>query len=112
MQETRDYVPKLIAAALIAKSPTRYGFEAPDPIEPFPLDSVILSGGTGLDLIARLADVSLESMRELNPHLLRLVTPPGESYAVRVPAGSAEIVRARYAEVPAAPRAAGARGKV
>lgn len=106
VQETRDYVPKLIAAALIAKSPTRYGFEAPDPIEPFPLDSVILSGGTGLDLIARLADVSLESMRELNPHLLRLVTPPGESYAVRVPAGSAEIVRARYADVPVAERSA------
>ena len=106
VQETRDYVPKLIAAALIAKSPTRYGFEAPDPIEPFPLDSVMLGGGTGLDLVARLADVSLESMRELNPHLLRLVTPPGESYAVRVPAGTAEIVRARYAEVPTAERSA------
>ena len=106
VQETRDYVPKLIAAALIAKSPTRYGFEAPDPIEPFPLDSVMLGGGTGLDLVARLADVSLESMRELNPHLLRLVTPPGESYAVRVPAGTADIVRARYAEVPTAERSA------
>ena len=112
VQETRDYVPKLIAAALIAKSPTRYGFESPDPIEPFPLDSVVLSGGTGLDLVARLADVSLESMRELNPHLLRLVTPPGESYAVRVPAGTAELVRARYAEVPAAERSAVAVHKV
>ncbi|MBL0178878.1 MAG: LysM peptidoglycan-binding domain-containing protein [Gemmatimonadetes bacterium] len=112
VQETRDYVPKLIAAALIAKSPTRYGFEAPDPIEPFPLDSVVLSGGTGLDLVARLADVSLESMRELNPHLLRLVTPPGESYAVRVPAGTAEIVRARYADVPLAERSAVATHKV
>lgn len=112
VQETRDYVPKLIAAALIAKSPTRYGFEAPDPIEPFPLDSVVLGGGTGLDLVARLADVSLESMRELNPHLLRLVTPPGESYAVRVPAGTAELVRARYAEVPASERSAVAVHKV
>jgi membrane-bound lytic murein transglycosylase D len=106
VQETRDYVPKLIAAALIAKSPVRYGFEAPDAVEPFPLDSVVLSGGTGLDLVARLADVSLETMRDLNPHLLRLVTPPGERYPVRVPAGTAEVVRARYNEVPAAERSA------
>ncbi len=112
VQETRDYVPKLIAAALIAKSPERYGFQAPDAVEPFPLDSVVLSGGTGLDLVARLADVSLESMRELNPHLLRLVTPPGERYAVRVPAGTAEVVRARYAEVPLAERSAVAMHKV
>jgi len=104
--ETRDYVPKLIAAALIAKSPTRYGFEPPAEIAPFPLDSVLLRGGTGLDLVARLADTTVEALRELNPHLLRLVTPPGGTYAVRVPAGMSETVLARYEAVPEAERVA------
>lgn len=106
VKETRDYVPKLIAAALIAKTPERYGFQAADPGDPFPLDTVVLPGGTGLDLVARLAKTSLDGMRELNPHLLRQVTPPGDGYAVRVPAGSAEMVLARFADVPEAERAA------
>lgn len=106
VQETRDYVPKLIAAALIAKTPERYGFQAADSGEAFPLDTVVLPGGTGLDLVARLAKTSLDGIRELNPHLLRQVTPPGDGYAVRIPAGSAETVLARYGEVPEAERAA------
>ncbi len=106
VQETRDYVPKLIAAALIAKSPERYGFQTSPEVEPFSLDSVVLAGGTGLDLVARLADTTVEALRELNPHLLRLVTPPGARYAVRVPAGTSETVLARYAEVPEADRLA------
>lgn len=105
-QETKDYVPKLIAAALIAKEPTRYGFRAPAPSSPFPLDSVVVDGGTGLDLIARLADTPLDALRELNPHLLRLVTPPGRSYSVRLPANRAESVTRRYAAVPEAERRA------
>ena len=98
--ETRDYVPKLIAAALIAKAPERYDFEAPAPAEPFPLDSVIVEGGTGLDLVAELAGAPLDSIRALNPHILRGITPPGSRYAVRLPAGSAERVAAAYAKVP------------
>lgn len=103
-QETRDYVPKLIAAALIAKAPGRYGFDTPDPVEPFPLDSVVVDGNTGLDLIAELADTTLEAIRELNPHLLRGMTPPGQRYPVRLPAGSAEKVTTAYAAVPPSER--------
>ncbi|HEX5631582.1 MAG TPA: lytic transglycosylase domain-containing protein, partial [Gemmatimonadales bacterium] len=54
-RETKDYVPKLIAAALIAKEPRRYGFRPPLPVDPFPLDSFIVDGATGLDVVARLA---------------------------------------------------------
>lgn len=106
VQETRDYVPKLIAATLIAKSPEAYGFRSPAFVEPFPRDSVILMGGTGLDLIARLADTTLDAVRELNPHILRMVTPPGATYAVRVPTGTAESVMTRYLEVPEEERVA------
>lgn len=99
-QETKDYVPKLIAAALIAKEPVRYGLEAVESGEQFPRDSVIVEGGTGLDKIARLTGVELDVIRALNPHILRGVTPPGERYPVRLPAGTAERVTAAYAALP------------
>ncbi len=105
-QETKDYVPKLIAAALVAKAPERYGFEVPDSVEPFPLDSVMVQGGTGLDLVAKLADTTLDAIRELNPHILRGITPPGDPYPVRLPAGSAERVAEAYAKVPPTKRPA------
>jgi membrane-bound lytic murein transglycosylase D len=95
--ETKNYVPQLIAAAIIAKEPARYGFDTVMNVMPFSRDSVIVDGGTGLDLIARLADTSLDALRDLNPHLLRAITPPGEAYPVRVPAGASERVSAAYA---------------
>ncbi len=105
-QETKDYVPKLIAAALVAKDPESYGFTVPDDVEPFPLDSVMVEGGTGLDLIAKLADTTLEAIRELNPHLLRGVTPPGQRYPVRLPTGSMASVATAYAATPPVTRPA------
>ena len=104
--ETRDYVPKLIAAALIAKAPPTFGFSNPEQVELFPRDSVLVDGGTGLDLIARLADTTLDALRDLNPHLVRLITPPGSRYAVRVPTGRAQVIAERYAATPAAERLA------
>lgn len=105
-QETKDYVPKLIAAALVAKAPERYGFEIPDSVDPFPRDSVMVQGGTGLDLIAELADTTLEAIRELNPNILRGITPPGDRYPVRLPAGTGDKVRVAYARVPPSERPA------
>ncbi|MEO5800225.1 MAG: LysM peptidoglycan-binding domain-containing protein [Gemmatimonadales bacterium] len=106
VQETRDYVPKLIAAALIAKEPGKFGFRDPEKVTPFSHDSVMVDGGTGLDLMARLADTTLDAMRDLNPHLLRLVTPPGMRYAVRVPNGRAKEILAAYLAIPSAERLA------
>lgn len=103
-QETKDYVPKLIAAAMIAKAPERYGFTAPASIDPFPRDSVIVDGNTGLDLVAKLAEVDVDVLRELNPHLLRGITPPGQRYAVRLPDGRGVAVATAYAAVPVSER--------
>ena len=102
--ETKNYVPQLIAAAIIAKEPGRYNFAPVSHVTPFSRDSVIVDGATGLDLIARLADTTLDAMRDLNPHLLRLVTPPGAPYPVRVPSGSASRVADAYAALPPAER--------
>ena len=102
--ETKNYVPQLIAAAIIAKEPNKYGFDAPADITPFSRDSVMVEGGTGLDLIARLADTTVEAMHELNPHLLRMITPPGEPYPVRVPTGSVDKIATAYYSLPAEER--------
>jgi membrane-bound lytic murein transglycosylase D len=96
--ETRDYVPKLIAAALIAKAPGHYGFAAPEPA-PFAYDSLVVDDATGLDVVARLAGASLADLRELNPQYLRLVTPPHSTMVVRLPAGSGPAVAEGYAKL-------------
>ena len=96
--ETRDYVPKLIAAALIAKAPERYGFAVPAPA-PFAYDSLVVDDATGLDVVARLAGASLADLRELNPQYLRLVTPPRSTMVIRLPAGTGPAVAEGYAKL-------------
>ena len=91
-RETKDYVPKLIAAARIAKEPARYGFEVGPP-EPAAYDSIIVPTMTGLDVIARLADTTVAAIRELNPKYLRLATPPDVASVVRVPPGRGPATR-------------------
>ncbi len=100
-RETKDYVPKLIAAALIAKEPERYGFDPETPVDPTTWDSITVTGMTGLDVIARLADTTVAVIRNLNPEYLRLATPPGARSVIRLPAGRGPGVAAAYARLPA-----------
>lgn len=105
-RETKDYVPKLIAAALIAKEPTKYGFEDPPAVPPFAYDSIVVPTQTGLDVIARLSGATFAQIRELNPQYIRMVTPPGKSAVVRVPVGDGERTALAYAKLPASERVA------
>src|SRR2546425_5628146 len=77
-RETRDYVPKLIAASLIAKQPDRYGF-AVEPLPPLLFDEITIPDATGLDVIARLADTAVAAVLDLNPQFVRGITPPARS---------------------------------
>ena len=99
-RETRDYVPKLIAAALIAKQPARYGFTEIQRLPPLVFDEVSVPDATGLDVLARLADTSVAALLELNPQFVRGITPPGRGVIVRVPRGSGAAVAERYADLP------------
>lgn len=97
--ETRDYVPQLIAAALIAKEPTRYGMEL-HPRPPFQYDSVTVPGSTPLAAVARAAGVETAAIAELNPHLLRGMTPPKTAMLVRVPPGTASQFDSAFDALP------------
>lgn len=98
--ETRDYVPKLIAAALIAKNPLRYGFDSIPALQRLTFDEVTVTDQTGLDVLAELADTTARALMELNPHYYRGVTPPGRVSIVRVPRGTGGTVARRYGDLP------------
>lgn len=85
--ETKAYVPKLIAAAMVAKEPTRYGLHV-DTLPPYLYDSVMVNAGTSLAAIAKAASTTLDVIKDLNPHYLRGVTPPGAWSEMRVPVGA------------------------
>lgn len=99
-RETRDYVPKLIAATLIAENPAEHGFPDPPRLSPLVFDEITVPDQTGLDVIAQLADTTARALMELNPQYYRGATPPGEAAVVRVPRGTGIIVTQRYEDVP------------
>lgn len=104
-EETRNYIPKLLAVLLIAKQPEKYGFTDTSYLKPIACDKVTVEGPADLAVIARLAGSSYGEIKALNPELKRWCTPPKlESYQLNLPAGTKENFLAAYAELPAAER--------
>jgi membrane-bound lytic murein transglycosylase D len=99
--ETQNYVPKLIAAAIIGKHPERYGFVGVPYQEPLAQESVEVPGGTGLDVIAKCAGIDDEEVLEYNPALRRWALPPDvPTWTVHLPAGRREAFEVAFAKVP------------
>lgn len=86
-QETRNYVPNILAVILIAKNPEKYGFKGIKPDAPWTYDIVRVPTATSLQLVADATDTNIDHIRTLNPELKRDITPRGDTYDVRVPAG-------------------------
>lgn len=86
--ETRNYVPRYLAAMIISRDPAAYGFDVPD-TAPFAYQEILLPGSTTLQSVADVIGSSLHELRELNPELTRPVTPPdSEGYFLRIPPGT------------------------
>jgi peptidoglycan lytic transglycosylase D len=90
-RETKDFVPQIHAATVIAREPDRYGFEF-DEAEPVAVEIVRVPPGTDLRRLAASASVPFPVMRSLNRVLVRAITPPGRPWDLRVPGGAADSV--------------------
>jgi membrane-bound lytic murein transglycosylase D len=96
-RETRDYVPMILAAAIIARNPAQYGFEIPATL-PFATDVVTVTGPVDLRNVAEWAGVPADEIRSLNPELRRWTTPVrAREYQLRVPMGTMASVLQGYA---------------
>jgi membrane-bound lytic murein transglycosylase D len=89
--ETRDFVPAIHAATLIAQDPGRYGFEFID-AGPLAVETVSVPASTDLRRLAPRTGIALDTLRTLNPVLVRAITPPGDAWQLKVPAGTRDDV--------------------
>ena len=100
--ETKNYVPQFCAAVLVGKRPDRYGLEVAQ-LEPYAYETVEVRRSTSLNTLARLAGLEPSVLIDLNPELVRRITPP-RTYSLRVPDGKGADITAALAAIPAAER--------
>lgn len=97
--ETRNYVPNILAVIIIAKNPEKYGFSIPsDP--PLTYDYVKVNNMVDLRLVADATDTSYDTILALNPELKRNVTPPGVEHLLRVPSGKGRDLYTALMRIP------------
>ena len=96
-RETRDYVPLILAAMIIAKNPAQYGMDI-TPWEEPKFETLTVAEAVDIRRVAEWADIPVQAIQELNPELRRWTTPVrATDYDLKVPEGTAELVRARMA---------------
>jgi membrane-bound lytic murein transglycosylase D len=97
-RETRDYVPLILAAIIIARNPVQYGMNL-QPFEHTPIETVTLSSAVDLRRIAEWLGMPVQALQDLNPELRRWTTPVrATDYELKVPGGTGDIVRAHLAQ--------------
>ncbi len=85
-RETREYIPRLIAAAIIAKDPEKFGFGNMTYDQPIRFTELKVPGGTPLSAVAKAASLDVASVRSYNPEIIRSITPPNlELYTIKLP---------------------------
>jgi membrane-bound lytic murein transglycosylase D len=98
--QTRRYVPKVIAAALVSKNADIFGLDMLEAYPPFSFDLVEVPPRTRLSLVADAVGVDLDTIEDLNPALLTHATPPGKlPYKLRIPAGTTDEFVENFDEV-------------
>jgi peptidoglycan lytic transglycosylase D len=97
-RETREYVPMILAAIIIARNPAQYGFDF-EAEQPPSFEKVTLPRPVDLRRVAEWTDTTIDEIQALNPELRRWTTPiRDKKYELKVPAGKADVVRARLDE--------------
>lgn len=98
--ETRNYVPNILATIIIAKNPQHYGFSV-KPQAPLAYDTVLVNNSVDLRLAAEACDTNYDYLLELNPELKRGTTPQGFAYGLRVPPGRGKALQTWLVRIPA-----------
>jgi len=99
-RETKEYVPRFMAATIIARNPDRYGFTQ-ESAEPHQFDEAIITRPVHFRAIANVTGIPYEELRLLNPELRRDATPPGdETYHLKVPVGTKAKVEQLLDRIP------------
>ncbi len=99
-QETRNYVPIIVAVTIMAKNPAQYGLENVVPEQPIAMDHATINYPVDLRLVAECLDTSVTMLQELNPSLLRMTTPKDQTFTLNLPAGSKDKYEAAIALIP------------
>ena len=99
-QETKNYVPIIIAAAIMAKNPQQYGLESLTPDPPLVTDVVTTDYSVDVRLVSDIVDAPVQEILALNPSLLRMATPPGVTFDLHLPAGSKDLYEKTIADIP------------
>jgi membrane-bound lytic murein transglycosylase D len=98
--ETKNYVPEILAAIIIANHPTQYGFDEITLDAPVLTDTVTINYSVDLRLVSDIVKAPMDEMTALNPSLLRSVTPPETSFDLHLPAGTAALFEKQIALIP------------
>ncbi len=97
--ETKNYVPEILAAIIIANHPTQYGFDDLSLDPPVLTDTVTINYSVDLRLVSDLVEAPVDELTALNPSLLRMVTPE-TSFDLHLPAGAAALFNDRIGQIP------------
>lgn len=89
--ETKNYVPKIMALAIIGKNLKAFGFEEIDFHEPLDFQEVEVGPATDLLKVAEKLNIEFEELQRLNPEILRWFTPPQGNYSLRIPVGTKTV---------------------
>jgi membrane-bound lytic murein transglycosylase D len=99
-QETKNYVPIIIAAAIMAKNPQQYGLQSLTPDPPLVTDTLTVDYSVDLRLVSDLVEAPVQEIGDLNPSLLRMSTPADVPFELHLPVGSKDLYQKRIAEIP------------
>jgi membrane-bound lytic murein transglycosylase D len=99
-QETRNYVPIIVAVTIMAKNPAQYGLQNVVPERPHPTDQVSINYPVDLRLVAECLDTSADTLQQLNPSLLRMTTPKDQTFTLNLPVGSKDKYETAIALIP------------